>query len=346
MTAKDIAIIITAVAVPGLMFLAGAIYHICEKIKSRKPHKSDDEEDNPITKFKDDLAEIYENYPNGKLKKLARAVWDRVEQIEKWHDEEIRDRERKYYSAKCDTEELKDRCNKYNKEVGEWGARYDNLKSKFEESEECLNHSLEREANLRKANEGLHKQLREEQEKNKIPLFTKPVEAPEYLISENTFGSQINPFSKIVVNKEPLTATEARELAERLQMLTSQPIVLDSEALNEPPINNEEFVKKLRDWWGLEASKAVEIATPDADKKEERYVTADELRMEYARVLLYARPKDVPIKHYRVRVVGTYNNGRDMLHTDWTLPATSINEIIDVLGKDGLHIIGGEELPI
>ena len=169
MTAKDIAIIITAVAVPCLMFLAGAIYHICENIKAKRPHKSDDEEDNPITKFKDDLAEIYESYPNGKLKKLARAVWDRVEQIEKWHNEEIRDRERKYYSAKCDAEELKDRCNKYNKELGEWVARYDNLKSKFEESEKCLDHSLEREAKLRKANEGLYKQLKEEQEKNKIP---------------------------------------------------------------------------------------------------------------------------------------------------------------------------------
>ena len=253
MTAKDIAIIITAVAVPCLMFLAGAIYHICENIKAKRPHKSDDEEDNPITKFKDDLADIYEMYPNGKLQKLAQAVWNRVEEIEKWHNEEISDIKRRYYSLSCDTEELKDKCNKYNKEVGEWVARYDNLKSKFEESEECLNHSLEREANLRKANEGLHKQLREEQEKNKIPLFTKPVEAPEYLISENTFGSQINPFAKIVVAKEPLTATEARELAERLQMLTSQPIVMDSETLNEPPISNEEFVKKLRDWWGLDA---------------------------------------------------------------------------------------------
>ena len=112
-------------------------------------------------------------------------------------------------------------------------------------------------------------QLKEEQEKNKIPLFTKPVEAPDYLISENTFGSQINPFAKIVVAKEPLTATEARELAERLQMLTSQPIVLDSETLNEPPINNEEFVQRLRDWWGIEASKAIEIAMPETDKKKQ-----------------------------------------------------------------------------
>jgi hypothetical protein len=35
-----------------------------------------------------------------------------------------------------------------------------------------------------------------------------------------------------------------------------------------------------------------------------------------------------------------------MIHTDWELPATGISEIIDVLGKDGLRIIGGEELPV
>ena len=96
MTPKDIAVIITAIAVPCLMFLAGGIYHLCEYIKSKRPHKSDDEEDNPIVKFKDDLADIYESNPNGKLKKLAQAVWNRVEEIEKWHDAEIHDWERKY----------------------------------------------------------------------------------------------------------------------------------------------------------------------------------------------------------------------------------------------------------
>jgi hypothetical protein len=34
---------------------------------------------------------------------------------------------------------------------------------------------------------------------------------------------------------------------------------MDSETLNEPTIKNEEFIKQLRDWWGLEASKAVEL---------------------------------------------------------------------------------------
>ena len=253
MTPKDIAVIITAIAVPCLMFLAGAIYHLCNYIKSKRPHKSDDEEDNPIVKFKDDLAEIYENNPNGKLKKLAQAVWNRVEEIEKWHNAEIHDWERKYYSSEWEVGQLNVKCERYSKELDDWVGRCKELKSKLAESEKCLNHSLEREANLRKANEGLHKLLKEEQEKNKIPLFTKPVEAPEYLISENTFGSQINPFSKVVLNKEPMTATEATELAEHLQRIASQPIVMDSETLNEPQIYSEEFNKKLREiWFGVD----------------------------------------------------------------------------------------------
>ena len=263
------------------MVVGGNIYLKIRNALSKRPHKSDDEEDNPIVKFKDDLAEIYESNPNGKLKKLAQAVWNRVEEIEKWHDTEIEDIERKYYSATCDAEELKDRCNKYNKELGEWVARYDNLKRKFEESEKCLNHSLEREANLRKANEGLNKLLKEEQEKNKIPIFSDQTEVPAYLINDNAFDSQINSFAKIILNTKPgepipvgysgtaKTETEATELAERLQRIARQPIVLDSEALNEPPIKNEEFIKQLRDWWGLEASKAIEIAMPETDKKKQ-----------------------------------------------------------------------------
>jgi hypothetical protein len=309
MTPKDIAVILTAVAVPCLMFLAGAIYHICEKINAKRPHKSDDEEDNPIVKFKDDLAEIYESNPNGKLKKLAQAVWNRVEEIEKWHNTEIKDIERKYYSATCDAEELKDRCNKYNKELGEWYARYDNLKKKFEESEKCLNHSWEREANLRKANEGLNKLLKEEREKNKIPIFSGQTEVPAYLINDNAFDSQINSFAKIILNTKPgepipvgysgtaKTATEAEKLAEHLQRIASQPLVMDSETLNEPPIKNEEFIKQLRDWWGLEASKAVEL--PNADKER---LSADELRRKYAWFLaLYKNPNNEPLKRFKVK---------------------------------------------
>ena len=238
------------------MVVGGNLYLKIRNALSKRPHKSDDEEDNPIVKFKDDLAEIYENYPNGKLKKLAQAVWNRVEEIEKWHNEEIHDWERKYYSAKWEVGELGVKCERYSKELDDWVGRCKELKSKLAESEKCWNHSLEREANLRKANEGLNKLLKEEQEKNKIPLFSDQTEAPAYLISENTFGSQTNAFAKVILNTkpgEPLTATEATELAERLQNMTSKPIVMDSETLNEPPIKNEEFIKQLRDWWGLDS---------------------------------------------------------------------------------------------
>ena len=269
MTPKDIAIILTASILAVSMFLIGAVYHICEYIKSKRPHKSDDEEDNPITKFKDDLAEIYEDNPNGKLKKLAQAVWNRVEEIEKWHNAEIHDWERKYYSSEWEVGQLNVKCERYSKELDDWVGRCKELKSKLAETEKCLNHSWEREANLRKANEGLNKLLKEEQEKNKIPIFSDQTEVPAYLINDNAFDSQINSFAKIILNTkpgEPLTATEATELAERLQNMTSKPIVMDSETLNEPTIKNEEFIKQLRDWWGLEAQKAVEIAMPEIKK--------------------------------------------------------------------------------
>jgi hypothetical protein len=256
---EEVAWVLSFFITIAIMVIGGGIYLAIRKALSKRPHKSDDEEDNPIVKFKDDLADIYEDNPNGKLKKLAQAVWNRVVEIEKWHDTEIKDIERRYYSAQCDAEELKDRCNKYNKELGEWYARYDNLKKKFAETEKCLNHSLEREAELRKANEGLHKLLKEEQEKNKIPLFTKPVEVPDYLI-EKRFPGQTDPFIKITMDEEALKQS--------IPMNTGAIIHIDSEDLNrysvgrgpdgnllkdEPPIYSEEFNKKLRDWWGLDA---------------------------------------------------------------------------------------------
>jgi len=124
--------------------------------------------------------------------------------------------------------------------------------------------------------------------------------------------------------------------------MTSKPIALDSETLNDTQIKNEEFIKQLRDWWGLEASKAVEL--PNADKER---LTAEELRRKYAWFLaLYKNPNNEPLKRFKVRVIGTYNNDRDSLLTDWILPATSINAIRNVLGEDGIRVLGGEELPI
>jgi hypothetical protein len=226
------------------MVVGGNIYLKIRNALSKRPHKSDDEEDNPITKFKDDLAEIYESNPNGKLKKLAQAVWNRVEEIEKWHNAEIHDWERKYYSAKWDVGELSVKCDGYMEELDEWTKRCEELHSKLNESQERLKRESAKTKTLESETDKLRDMLKEEQEKNKIPRFTvTDGEAPGFLI-ENRFPGQIYPFSKIVVNTESLA---------RAVNTTAKPIVMDSETLNEPPIYSEEFNKKLRDWWGLDA---------------------------------------------------------------------------------------------
>ena len=247
MTPKDIAIIITASILAVSMFLIGAVYHICEYIKSKRPHKSDDEEDNPITKFKDDLAEIYENYPNGKLKKLAQAVWNRVEEIEKWHNDEIHDWERKYYSAKWEVGELSVKCDGYREELDEWTQRCEELQSKLNESQERLKRESAKVETLSNENEMLRETLNnvEESEKRK----------DKFLI-EKRFPGQINPFSKITIDEEALKQS--------IPMNTGSIIHIDSEDLNrysvsrgpdgnlvkdEPPIYSEEFNKKLREIW-------------------------------------------------------------------------------------------------
>jgi len=267
MTPKDIAVIITAIGVPCLMFLAGGVYHLCEYIKSKRPNKSCDEEDNPIIKFKDDLAEIYESNPNGKLKKLAQAVWNRVVEIEKWHNDEIHDWERKYYSAKWDVGELSVKCDGYREELDEWTKRCEELQSKLNESQERLKRESAKVKTL-------------ESETDKLRDMLKEKEQPDFLI-EKHFPGQINPFAKAILNTKPgepipvgysgtaMTATEATELAEHLMNMTSKPIVLDSETLNETQTKNEEFIKQLRNFWGLEASKAIEIAMPDTDQKKQ-----------------------------------------------------------------------------
>jgi hypothetical protein len=107
-----------------------------------------------------------------------------------------------------------------------------------------------------------------ESETDKLRDMLKEKEQPNFLI-EKRFPGQINPFSKVVLNKEPLSATEATDLAERLMNMTSKPIVMDSETLNDTQAKNEEFIKQLRDWWGLEASKAIEIAMSETDKKKQ-----------------------------------------------------------------------------
>ena len=147
-----------------------------------------------------------------------------------------------------------------------------------------------------------------------------------------------------------MTATEATELAERLMNMTSQPIVLDSETLNEPPIKNEEFIKQLRDWWGLEAQKAVEIAMPETDKKKPSrksiYDMSNEEMQGYFRDILIDRNvHNLPLNRYKVEVFKSVDNGKRAMLTEWILPATSINAIRNVLGEEGIQVVGAEELP-
>ena len=50
-----------------------------------------------------------------------------------------------------------------------------------------------------------------------------------------------------------MTATKAEEEVKRAIDMAAKPLVMDSETLNEPPIYNEEFNKKLREiWFGVD----------------------------------------------------------------------------------------------
>jgi hypothetical protein len=256
---EEVAWVLSFFITIAIMVIGGGIYLAIRKALSKRPHKSDDEEDNPIVKFKDDLADIYESNPNGKLKKLAQAVWNRVEEIEKWHNSEIHDWERKYYSAKWDVGELNVKCDGYREELDEWTKRCEELQSKLNESQERLKRESAKTKTLESETDKLRDMLKEEREKNKIPLFTKPVEAPDYLI-EKRFPGQTDPFIKITMDEEALKQS--------IPMNTGAIIHIDSEDLNrysvgrgpdgkllgnEPPIYSEEFNKKLREiWFGVD----------------------------------------------------------------------------------------------
>jgi len=253
---EEVAWVLSFFITIAIMVIGGGIYLAIRKALSKRPHKSDDEEDNPIVKFKDDLADIYEDNPNGKLKKLAQAVWNRVVEIEKWHNDEIHDWERKYYSAKWDVGELDVKCNGYREELDEWTQRCEELQSKLNESQESLKRESAKVKTL-------------ESETDKLRDMLKEKEQPDFLI-EKRFPGQTDPFIKITMDEEALKQS--------IPMNTGAIIHIDSEDLNrysvgpdgkllngEPLINNEELVEKLRNFWGLEAQKAVEL--PNTVKK-------------------------------------------------------------------------------
>jgi len=303
MSREDIAILLTVAIFIALAVICGIGWHLIDYIKSKRPHKNDDEEDNPIVKFKDDLAEIYEDYPNGKLKKLAQAVWNRVVEIEKWHNEEIHDWERKYYSAKWDVGELSVKCDGYREELDEWTQRCEELQSKLNESQERLKRESAKVKTL-------------ESETDKLRDMLKEKEQPDFLI-EKRFPGQINPFSKVVLNKEPMTATEATELAERLHRIASQPIVMDSETLNETQTKNEEFIKQLRNFWGLEASKAVELPNTVKKKWPDDWVDAIEAARDPDKWPEYmAKVEGVPMDFNKYKVTLYDNKENETTETE------------------------------
>jgi hypothetical protein len=187
--------------------------------------------DNPILSLKNRLGQAYVASHDQSVKKLLHRLLEYVEVIEEWHKSKINLAENK--------------CNTYRTRAARAEVELATERSKNEELTKQL-----KDAELK--NEQLRQMLKLNISK---PLFT-----PQDW--QNTYGKEPIPVGYFGT---AMTATEATELAEHLQRIASQPIVMDSETLNEPTIKNEEFIKQLRDWWGLEASKAVEL--PNTVKK-------------------------------------------------------------------------------
>ena len=181
--------------------------------------------DNPILTLKNRLGQAYVATYDRTAKKLLHRLLEYVEWIDNWHNEQVLlvENDRNGYKRKAER-----------------------LQTEFEA--ECSK------------NAELTKQLKDAELKNEQLRQMLKLNIGEPLITPQEW--------KNIYNKKPIpvgysgtakTATEATELAERLMNMTSKPIVMDSETLNEPTIKNEEFIKQLRDWWGLEAEKAVEL---------------------------------------------------------------------------------------
>lgn len=200
--------------------------------------------DNPILTLKNRLGQAYVASYDRTAKKLLHRLLEYVEWIDNWHKEQVLlvENDRNGYKRKAER-----------------------LQTEFEA--ECSK------------NAELTKQLKDAELKNEQLRQMLKLNIGEPLITPQEW--------KNIYNKKPIpvgysgtakTATEATELAERLQRIASQPIVMDSETLNEPQIKNEEFIKQLRDWWGLEAQKAVEIAMPDTAKINKYKVTLYDMK--------------------------------------------------------------------
>jgi hypothetical protein len=236
-----------------VVYIARGIWNFLTSKRVEIPEIKYDVTDNPILSLKNRLGQAYVASHDQTVKKLLHRLLEYVEVIEEWHNAKVHLAE-----TKCDTYRTKAARTEVELRVAR--SKNEELTKQLNESEKCLNHSLEREANLRKANEGLNKLLKEEQENNKIPRFIiSDDDEPDYLI-EKRFPGQTDPFIKITMDEEALKQS--------IPMNTGAIIHIDSEDLNrysvgrgpdgnllkdEPPIYSEEFNKKLRDWWGLDA---------------------------------------------------------------------------------------------
>lgn len=123
-----------------------------------------------------------------------------------------------------------------------------------------------------------------------------------------------------MLQKEMLSDWKPIERAENVREALCSP-------QDEPKINDSEFVEKVRDFWGTLT-----------DKKS---ATNDELKRHYAGALVCESHSDAPLRRFKVQVL----RDKDNLFTEWTLPATSINQIRFMLGEDGIQVVGYEELP-
>lgn len=264
--------------------------------------------DNPILTLKNRLGQAYVATYDRTAKKLLHRLLEYVEWIDNWHKEQVLlvENDRNGYKRKAER-----------------------LQTEFEA--ECSKNA-ELTKQLKDA------ELKNEQLRQMLKLnIGKPFFTPQDW--QNTYGKEPIPVGTV-------KAEEALKRA--IDMQTSAIIHMDSEDLNRYSVgrgpdgrilpsdivndSKEELAEKLRAFWGL-----------NADKK---YVSADGLKRHYAGRLIMERHMNEPLRHFKVRVCGTYNDGKDSLLTDWILPATSINAIRNVLGEDGIQVLGYEELPI
>jgi len=263
--------------------------------------------DNPILTLKSRLGQAYVATYDRTAKKLLHRLLEYVEWIDNWHKEQVLivENDRNGYKRKAER-----------------------LQAEFES--ECLKNA-ELVQQLKDA------ELKSEQLRQILKLnIGKPLFTPQDW--QNTYG------------KEPIPAETVKvegTLKQSIPMNTGSIIHIDSEDLNRYSTgrgpdgrilpsdiandSKEELAEKLRAFWGL-----------NADKK---YVSADGLKRHYAGRLIMERHMNEPLRHFKVRVCGTYNGGKDSVLTDWTLPATSINQIRFMLGEDGLQVLEYEELP-